>query len=347
MDLTPTPTNRRGAVVGCGDISVVHTEAISALPGMELVAVVDTDPARLEVAVERTGVTGYSSVEHLLEAGGVDVVHVTTPHDQHAPVTLACIDAGVHVLQEKPIAHTLDAGDAVAAAAAAHPEVKVGICYQNRYNISSIELKRLLDSGELGQIRGAVANVMWTRTADYYRARPWRGRWATAGGGLLINQAIHTLDLVAWLLGEPVEVNGSATQRKFAGVTEVEDTADALFTHPDGITTSWYATLTAPTHRPVEFEVVGENGTATLRDGLHVTWADGRVEHFEERTASSSGRSYWGVSHELLINDFYTHLADPEPFWIGPEQALSSMRMLTSIYDQSPTLTARKGATHV
>lgn len=328
-------TPLRGAIVGCGDVSIVHAEALHAIPGVELAAVVDTDPARLARATQHTGVPGYSSIERLLDAGGIDVVHVTTPHDQHAPVTLACLEAGVHVLQEKPLAHTLATGESIRGASNAHPRTKVGICFQNRYNTSSVELKRLLDSGALGEIRGAVAHVIWTRTADYYQAAPWRGQWATSGGGLLINQAIHTLDLVSWLLGEPRTITGAATQRKFSGISEVEDTAEALFTHPGGFTTSWYATLTAPTHRPVEIEVVAENGTATIRDGLTVRWNDGHEERYPERRAATGGRTYWGVSHELLIADFYARLPDPEPFWIGPSEALSALRMLTTIYHQS------------
>lgn len=328
----------RAAIVGCGDVSIIHVEAIAAIDGAELVAVVDTDADRLARATASTGVTGYSSVEQLLDAGGVDVVHVTTPHSQHAPVTLACLEAGVPVLQEKPLDASLAAGQSIVDAVAAHPDVKVGICFQNRYNVASVALRGLLDSGALGRIHGATAEVIWTRTADYYHAAPWRGSWAGAGGGLLINQAIHTLDLVAWFLGEPTTVAGHASQRKFGDVIEVEDTAEALFTHPDGSTTSWYATLTAPDNSPPAIEIFGELGRARICDGLTVTWADGHVETWPERRAASGGRSYWGVSHELLIRDFYTRLADPEPFWIGPEQAMASLRMLKAIYAQSPGL---------
>ena len=331
-------TPRRAAIVGCGDVSVVHAEAIAAIDGIELVAVCDSDPARLARAEAYAGVPGFSSVEALLDAGGVDVVHVTTPHHQHAPVTIACLRAGVHVIQEKPLAHTLEVAETIVDAAAAST-AKIGICFQNRYNVSSVELKKLLDAGALGAIRGAYASVVWTRTADYYRNAAWRGHKAESGGGVLINQAIHTLDLVQWLRGEPTTITGQASTRKFAGVIDVEDTADAIFTHADGTTTTWFSTLSAPSDRPVELELVGELGTALIRDGLTVRWADGRVDVIPERAAPSGGRAYWGVSHELLIRDFYARLDDPEPFWITPAESLASLRMLTAIYEQSPQST--------
>ncbi|MDN5571635.1 MAG: Gfo/Idh/MocA family oxidoreductase [Propionibacteriaceae bacterium] len=324
----------RAAIIGWGDVAGVHAQAITDIEGTDLVGVVDTDPDRRSAAVADLGVPAFESVDELVDAVEVDVVHVTTPHDQHVPVSLAALALGVHVIQEKPLAASLtDAQRLVDAAATAR--AKIGICYQNRYNVSSQELRRLLGSGRLGAIRGAYASVVWTRSADYYAAKPWRGSRARAGGGLLINQAIHTLDLVQWFLGDVVDVKGHVAQNKFGDITEVEDTAEMLFTHASGVQSSVYATLTAPQHRPVEIELDCEHAYVSLRNGLTVAWADGRVETFEERRATSGGRSYWGVSHELLIRDFYARVDDPEPFWIGPAEAMKSLQMLKRTYEVS------------
>lgn len=325
---------KRAAIVGWGDVATIHREAINAIDGVELVGVVDTDPARREAATAATGAPAFASVDELVDAVAPDVVHITTPHHQHITPTLAAVARGVHVIQEKPLAAHLD--DAQRLLDADIPAgVKVGICFQNRYNVSSVELRRLLDSGELGAIRGAYASVVWTRTADYYRAKPWRATQAESGGGLLINQAIHTLDLVQWLVGDVVGVHGRVAAHKFADVTEVEDTAEVLFTHTGGVQTTFYATLTAPQNRPVELELDCENAYVTLRDGLTVAWKDGRVERFDERKAPSGGRTYWGVSHELLIRDFYAKVDDPEPFWISPAEGLKSLQMLKATYASS------------
>ena len=329
---------RRIGLVGCGDVSVVHFEAIRDIEGLELVGVADTDPEALARATEATGVPGFASTQELIDAVKPDAVHVTTPHDEHIDPTLTALAAGVHVLQEKPLAHTLEEGqrlvDAVKNAGPDAP--KVGICFQNRYNLASERLHELLASGELGAVRGAWASVVWTRSADYYRTKPWRGTWANSGGGLLINQAIHTLDLVQWLLGGVERTDGYVATRKYGEVIEVEDTAELLLHHPGGVTTSFYATLTAPQHRPVEIELDCENAYVTLRGGtdggLTIRWADGRVDTIGERSVTSGGRSYWGVSHELLIRDFYEHLEDPEPFWIGPQEAMASLEILKEAY---------------
>lgn len=329
---------RRIGLIGCGDVSVVHFEAIRDIEGLELVGVADTDPQALARATEATGVPGFASTQELIDAVKPDAVHVTTPHDEHIDPTLTALAAGVHVLQEKPLAHTLEEGQRlVDALESAGPDApKVAICFQNRYNFASERLHEMLASGELGAVRGAWASVVWTRSADYYLVKPWRGTWANSGGGLLINQAIHTLDLVQWLLGGVERTDGHVATRKYGELIEVEDTAELLLHHPGGVTTSFYATLTAPQHRPVEVELDCENAYVTLRGGadggLTIRWADGRVDTLGERSVNSGGRSYWGVSHELLIRDFYEHLEDPEPFWIGPQEAMASLEILKEAY---------------
>src|SRR5699024_9277079 len=170
-------------------------------------------------------------------------------------------------------------------------------------------------------------------------AKPWRGTWAGSGGGLLINQAIHTLDLVQWLVGPVERTEGHVSTRRFGDVIEVEDTADLLLHHAGGVTTSFYATLTAPRNRPVEIELDCENAYVELRGGLNggltIRWADGRVDRYGDRVTASNGRAYWGVSHELLIQDFYADLDRPAPFWIGPQEAMASLRLLKDAYRAS------------
>lgn len=325
----------RAALIGCGDVSVVHRDAIAALDGAELVAVADTDPDRLAAASREAGVPGYSDHVALLDEVRPDVVHVTTPHDQHIQLSIDALERGIDVLQEKPLAHTVREGRRLVEAAASS-DARVGICFQNRYNVSAQQARRLVDEGALGAVRGAFASVVWTRTADYYRARPWRGTWAHSGGGLLINQAIHTIDLVQWLMGGVADVVGRAATHKFDGVIEVEDTAEAVITHPSGTATTFFATLTNAGQRPVELEIYGDAATLRIgRGGLDLERADGSVEHWDERKAPTGGRAYWGVSHELLIQDFYDTRGSGKPFWISPAQSLISLEVLKSIYAQS------------
>lgn len=322
------------AVIGCGDVSAVHFGAIAKLDGAGLIAVCDTDPGRLAAAAATYGVPGFPDHLSLLAAMKPEVVHISTPHDQHASLAADCLERGVNVIVEKPLAHTLDEGHRLIAAAAAS-SAKIGVCFQNRYNATAQAMHALLATGTLGDIIGASATVMWQRDADYYLDRPWRGRWAGGGGGLMMNQAIHTVDLLQWLVGDVVSVSGNASTRFLGGTVEVEDTAEFVAEHANGARSAFYATLANAVNAPVTLDIVTEHATLSLRGDLTVAYTDGRVEVVPERVVESGGRAYWGVSHELLIADFYARLGEEDPFWISPAEAAKSLRIVKEIYRQS------------
>ena len=323
------------AVIGCGDVSSVHLQSIANLDGIDLVGVCDTDADRSAAAAERYGVPGFADHHQLLEALGPDVVHVCTPHNQHVPVAIDCLDAEVAVLVEKPVAHTVAEADRLIAATRRHPGVKAGICLQNRYNAAAQAAHSLLSSGDLGTVRGGHATLLWHRSPAYYRSRPWRGRLNDSGGGVLINQAIHTLDLLEWLIGDVVRVRGQVGRNALAGVVDVEDTASVFLDHAGGARSVLLATNANVTDSPVTIEIVTEEAVLVIRNDLTVSYGDGRVETVVERRAGTGGRGYWGPSHGLLIADFHRSLPDPEPFWIGPEEGTRSMRLIAELYRQN------------
>ncbi|MFI5892408.1 Gfo/Idh/MocA family protein [Actinoplanes sp. NPDC051513] len=303
----------RVAVIGPGDVSVVHLAAIEKL-GADLVGVCDSDHRRF------------------LDDLRPEVVHICTPHDQHVPIAIDALERGAHVFLEKPVAHTLDEAERLIAAAKEFPHLKVGVCLQNRYNLASRHARDLLPG--LGEIAGASATVLWHRTPQYYRNRPWRGDRRRSGGGVLINQAIHTIDLVQWLVGDVTAVRGHAG--RYGGFPgDVEDTASLMLDHANGARSVIFATVTNATDSPVSIEIVTEKATLTLRGDLTVAYADGRVDVVAEHRESTGGRDYWGASHELIIADFYRKLADPEPFWIGPEEAIRSQQLIDALYRQN------------
>jgi predicted dehydrogenase len=324
----------RAAVIGCGDVSTVHFEAVAKLDGAELVGVCDPHPERLAAAAELYGVPGFADHQSLLDAVRPEVLHICTPHNQHASIAVDCLERGVNVIVEKPLAHTLAEGRRLVDAAS-RGNAKIAICFQNRYNATSQAMHSLLASGELGAVVGAAASVMWQRSPDYYRGRPWRGSWEGGGGGLLMNQAIHTVDLLQWLVGDVVQVRGNAATRFLGGTIEVEDTAEFVAEHAGGARSVFYATLGHAYNAPVTLEVVTEKAVLSLRGDLTVTYEDGRVDVIPERRSDTGGRSYWGVSHELLIKDFYGRLDEPEPFWISPLEAEKSLRIIKDVYRQS------------
>ncbi|BDZ49361.1 dehydrogenase [Frondihabitans sucicola] len=324
----------RVAVIGCGDISALHLAALDVIPGVELVAVCDTDPGRLAATAEQWGVPGFGGIDELLDAVVPDAVHVCTPHVEHAPMAIAALDRGVHVVLEKPLATGVAEGRALVEAAE-RSTAKLAVCFQNRYNEPVQRAKEVLESGVLGPVAGAAATVVWHRTPEYYEASPWRGRWETAGGGLLMNQAIHTLDLVQWLVGDVVGVTGGVATRALGDTIEVEDTADLVLTHASGARSVFYATLAHVANETVTVDIVAERGHLSLRGDLTVTYADGTTEVVAEPVTASGERAYWGISHQTLISDFYAGIRSEEPFWIGADEALKTLEIIQTVYDQT------------
>ncbi len=323
----------RVGLVGCGDISPMHLDAIVADPDATLVAVADVDLPAATAAAARYGGRVYGDLDELLDRERLDVLHVCTPHHLHAPMAVAALRRGVHVLLEKPVATTVVDARAVAAAAVAGPAM-VGVCLQNRYNATSRRIRALLDSGALGTVLGGRASVTWFRDAGYYIRRPWRGTWAQAGGGVLINQAIHTLDLLQWYMGEVTETHGHADRLVLDDI-EVEDTAILQLTHADGARSIFYASNGFTDNAPVMLELRTERAVLRLEGDLSIAWADGTTEVVPETVVGSGGRAYWGASHSLLIADFYRHVRAGERFWIDAEAATAALRLLTQAYAQS------------
>lgn len=321
-------------IIGCGDVSVIHTEALATMADTTIVAVCDTDPQRLAAAADHHDVPGFTDHQTLLQTLRPDVAHICTPHHQHASLASDFLEHGVNVIVEKPLAHTVSEGQRLISVAE-RSTAKIAVCFQNRYNTTAQAMHALLSSGELGQVLGGSATVLWHRTADYYRDRPWRGTWAGGGGGLLMNQAIHTVDLLQWLLGDVTSVSGHAATRFLGDTIEVEDTAEFVAEHTGGVRSVFYATLAHAVNAPVAIDVLTEKATLSLRGDLTVTYTDGRIHVVPERQAPSGGRAYWGVSHELLIRDFYHQLESDEPFWISPREAAKSLKIVQDLYDQS------------
>jgi predicted dehydrogenase len=322
-----------GAVIGCGTISIVHLAAIRNLDGVDLVGVCDTDADRAAAVGRDHGVPWFTDHRELLERVRPDVVHVCTPHNEHVPVAIDSLDAGVAVLVEKPVGHTVAEAERLIAAARRRPEVKVGVCLQNRYNTAVRTVRALLESGELGAVHGASATLLWHRAPEYYQARPWRGRKRDSGGGVLINQAIHTLDLLEWLLGDVVRVRGHTGRYALDGVVDVEDTASVLLDHRGGARSVLFATVTNVTDSPVTVEIVTERAMLLIHGDLTVRYVDGRTETVAERRVGGPGRAYWGASHDLLIADFYSRLSEPGPFWLDPQEGTKSLRLVHRIYE--------------
>jgi predicted dehydrogenase len=317
------------AIIGCGTVAPVHAYALKQLPGVSLTACADIKFERAESMAQNYGLRAYDSMEKLLENEHIDVVHLCTPHYLHVPMAQLAASRGIHVFSEKPPAINRAQW---AALLEVSKRVRVGVCFQNRYNGSVVRLREMLASGSLGKVLGARAFVTWTRSKEYYTESGWRGNQNTEGGGVLINQAIHTLDLMVYLLGKPQHVEAALSNHHLKGIIDVEDTVEAcmMFGDAPGL---FYATTAYCSNSPVFIEVVCQNATVRMeKDTLSVAWEGGEEERFEYKSVLPEMRDYWGAAHVTCIREFYDALINNRDVPIGPKQVQDTIDTMFAIY---------------
>lgn len=225
-------TKLRTALVGTGKVARLHAEALRALPESEFVAVCGRPSERLNAFSAEYGVKAFHEVGRMIEDSGVQALCVCTPHPNHAVPTIVALNAGVHVLVEKPLASSLSDCDAMIAAAEASGAV-LSTVSQRRFYPPCQRIRNALDKGSLGTPVLGTALILGSRDEAYYRSDPWRGKWAEEGGGVLVNQSPHQLDLLLWYMGEVSEVFGFWGNLNHPYI-EVDDTAVAVVRFKSG-----------------------------------------------------------------------------------------------------------------
>ncbi len=328
---------RKAAIVGCGGISQVHAQAIAGLDGVELCAFADCRKERAEKLAARFGggrAEAYGDFEEMLAARQPDVVHICTPHYLHVPMALKVLEGGGAVFMEKPPAISRQQFRELKRGAGSRG--KIGICFQNRYNASVKKVDELLEEGGLGPLKGGRAFVTWCREAEYYQSSDWRGRWDTEGGGALINQSIHTLDLLLRWLGEPDAVEASMGNHHLRGVTEVEDVMEAFLEFPGGKRACFYATTAYVSDAPVLIELACEKGSIRLEDEkVTVRYQQGEEAVLSLKTGQAVGKSYWGSGHAACIGDFYRSLEEGTPYANDLQSVENTMQVMARIYESA------------
>ncbi|RDW18607.1 Gfo/Idh/MocA family protein [Oceanobacillus chungangensis] len=316
------------AVIGLGDISKIHLPVIQENQNVTLVAVCDIDETLRDTV---PGVKFYTDYHEMLTKEKLDCVHICLPHDQHYPATKACVENGVHVFQEKPLARSAEEGMFIVDLEEQHPDIKICVSFQNRLNESFEKMQEMIESGEYGKVTGLKGLVTWYRAKEYYDAKPWRGIMRQAGGGVMINQAIHTLDQMQLIGGEVDTIRGSIDNLVDYGY-EVEDTATANIQFKNGATGLFFATVTNASNSSVEFQVILEKGKLTIKDSvLTKTNEEGKKEKVIEDAKLPGAKFYYGASHSKLINHFYTCIEEDSQDYIHARDAQTSMEMISAI----------------
>lgn len=331
----------RAAIVGCGKIFPMHAVSVSKQEGAELVAVCDVKADRAASAAAAFGCRAYGDYLEMLDAEKPDSVHICTPHHLHPPMAIAAAERGIHVLTEKPMAIRLEDALRMRDAAAA-AGTRLVVSFQNRFNPGSLLLKRTIESGELGRVLGARALVTWNRSDEYYSRSDWKGTWDKEGGGVVIDQAIHTLDLLAWLVGSPVGYVQASWSNRAHDRVQVDDQAEGLVGFTNGVKACFFAVNYYTYDAPVELEIHCERGVAKMvGEKATVDFVDGRVLQADRdpRETFDFGdvKQYWGVGHMKIVSHFYRCLATGETPRNGADDVMATQRLVCAIYESGRT----------
>jgi UDP-N-acetyl-2-amino-2-deoxyglucuronate dehydrogenase len=217
----------KAAIIGCGKVAHVHAKALQHIEEATFVAVQGRNPQKTSDFAAKYGVTAYSDVTEMITDQKIDVTIICTPHPEHKDPTLAALAAGSHVLVEKPLAVSLEDCDAMISTASKYNK-KLGLVSQRRFSPSSLRMKQAIMEGKIGHPSIATVMMFGWRSEEYYKSDPWRGSWDKEGGGVLVNQAPHQLDLLQWFMNdEPEELYGVYKNVNHPFI-EVEDTATAI-----------------------------------------------------------------------------------------------------------------------
>ena len=323
-------------IIGCGSIFGVHADAVKKSWIAELKAVADIKESAAKEAAIRHGCDFYTDYRKMLKDPGIQAVHICTPHYLHASMAIDALKAGKHVLTEKPVAISVEDA-AKMAETAGNCGKHLAVCFQNRFNPTSVKAREVIDSGMLGKVKGIKGIVTWCRNEAYYTESCWRGDREKSGGGVLINQALHTLDLIQWFGGEVERINGHADTRCFHGIIDVEDTAEASIWFKSGARGIFYATVCFTDNSPVIIEIHCEKGSLLIWDGELYIIRDGKRELLACDQLATGEKAYWGLSHEKLIRHFYECLLNGTRDYISVPDAAVSVEMVRGIYESSAT----------
>lgn len=325
-------------IVGLGTISYIHKIGIEESAHGQLVAVCDINEKTKQ---DYSDYPFYTDLEEMLQKADLDVVHVCLPHDLHVPATELILKYDVHAFLEKPPALTYEQGQRLIQAEKDSKGI-IGVCFQNRYNKTSMKLMELLNDPDnkekYGEINAVKAIVTWFRPESYYQAEPWRGKMAEAGGGTIINQSIHTLDLMRLFGGKVVDLKAQLSNLLDYEI-EVEDTAVAHMNFEKDVNGFFMATNAHSVNSPIELQVLTEKARFTIH-GTKLFYrqpVNSDPVLVVEDDQLESIKSYYGQGHKLAMEVFYDAILNGSDHYVHIEDALETTRLVDMMIQSSAT----------
>ena len=334
------------ALIGCGRIAVNHIKAAQN-NGLRIVAVCDVLPEKMEALLASYGLENdstikrYTDYRQMLDENDIALISIATESGLHAGIAIECIERGANVIIEKPMAMNMaDAEEIIRLSEA--KGVKVSVCHQNRFNVAVQETRRALENGRFGRLSHGSVHVRWNRNRDYFDQAPWRGTWAQ-DGGCLMNQCIHGIDLLRWMMGDEVEEVYGITRRQFHDYLEVEDVGLAVVKFKNGaVGTIEGTTNVYPKNLEETLYLFGRTGTVKLGgtstnnidvwDFADETEADRKNKGLREATSN-----VYGNGHTSLFADMMDAIERDRRPYVDAVAGRNALEMVLAIYKSQKT----------
>jgi UDP-N-acetyl-2-amino-2-deoxyglucuronate dehydrogenase len=342
----------RTALIGCGKVGHTHAQALSTLPQSDLVAVCSRSGESAERFAQQYSARAYTDVEDMLTHSTVQMVSICTPHPSHADLIVLVARHGVHALAEKPLAPDLEGCDQ-AIATCRQAGIKLGAISQRRLYRPVIRMRRAIEAGKIGTPVLATLTVMGWRDEAYYRSDPWRGKWDAEGGGVMVNQTVHQLDLLQWLMGPIDELFGYWDNLNHPYV-EVEDTAVAVIRFRSGALGSLLVSNSQKPGLYGKIHVHGSNGasvgaqteggspfiagvTTDVEPPINDIWTIPGEEHLlpawqEEDRRFAATTDVMTTYHRLQIEDFLQAIIEDREPLVNGEEGRKAVEIFTAVY---------------
>ena len=332
------------ALIGCGRIAINHLKA-AVNNKLNIVALCDIIPEKIDMLIEKVQYEGtvlkYTDYNKMLdEVKDLDLVSIATDSGAHAKIALDCIEKGLNVIIEKPIAMNLDDADKIIEKAI-EKHIKVSTCHQNRFNIAVQETRSALETGRFGKLSHGSINVRWNRNKDYYNQALWRGKWATDGGALM-NQCIHGIDLLRWMFGEDIEEVYGTTRQQFHDYLECEDVGMAVVKFKNGAIATIEGTVNVyPKNLEETLYIFGEKGTVKLGgtscNNIDV-WDFSDTDIYDEKRGLEEATSnVYGNGHTRLFADMVDSITNDRKPYVDAIAGRNALELVLAIYKSQLT----------
>ncbi len=334
-------------IIGCGMIAGFHAKAIADAKGARLVGCADRQPERAADFAAKTGCRYYATIEEMLADPEIEAVSICTPSGAHMEPAVQAAKAGKHLLVEKPLEITTARCDEIIRACE-EAKVRIAVTFQSRFHESSKLMKKAVDEGRFGKITMGDSYVKWYRTQEYYDSGAWRGTWALDGGGALMNQAVHSVDLLLWLMGDVSEISAMMDTMTHERI-EVEDVVVANLRFKSGALGVIEATTTAYPGALKRIEICGSEGSAVLEEESILQWQfksetaeDEQIRlSMAEKTETGGGASdpssIGHHGHTMLFEELINAINEDRPCVIDGLEGRRSIEVIEAIYESAKT----------